>query len=1063
MASPTTTTTPGLLGLPTSVLLTIRTHLSSPLSHHHHHHHHHPTTTLESHLSLSRTCTFLRSLYVFGTHAEEDAFWKTECRKAGFGRPLRRVWVDELQEEEEGVLSWKEVAMVLVAHKRVCEVRACVDANRWGGDVARFENPDIPNFHPLYTYLHHSHSHSSYSPTPLPGKSSAELESYIPPRHQQPSPVPPPPPQNTPQSYSLSPSPSAYPLTSCTQSHVHNLLAPSPSTGSVHGRATSTPLSHDSNSTPPPTRTSSTTSSSSSSSSTTLVENPYPSPTPSPPPSKSHSHPPTHSPLPPHTRNETLALDPTQILSTSLPTFPDCRHKLFAPLAAHANAACVFVTEPVVGRVRLVRRRVGARFDGGGARKSGRKEKVPMRRDGGAVWVGRTLVDDSDSDSDSEEEEDDVYDIADEEEAEEEEWTWAWKVDRPLPFDSYAFEAGEEGKEGEEEGEEDEEGEEGEEVVGSVYNPDGVTLLDLNRLLVDVIIPSVSNNPPSLPPKNSLPRTENEAIQALTVYTDLVSSHAFPDLLDHLDHVTLPSPSSAPSHSQLSNAGTSPPPPQSTHDLSNATPRVSPSSTSTSTDTGMGDIETELDSALHTSLFADSDSDPNTPAPAPAPAPTTATATATVGMDGMTITLESILRTRKHRGFMADHRYPYVDLFEGWYTGLRERESECELAAAEVKAEAEVEANRLQEGSAGLDGNVRRGREEEEEVQQEEQGEQEEEDQEDQEALEIEIESRALPSYLRRPHGVMESPRHGRVYTFGTHAHAPGFEEDLEEPFAYREREESSAYREREEDALVEAKSSRIRSGSGSGSALKPRSGSALRPRSVASVMSSSESSTRSGSVMSTSTNDGVSGSISSNDGIGSSISSNDGVGSSMFSNDGISSSISSNDRPISMPSSNYGVSVTDSETEGETETETDVLPTPEDEEGEFVFTLGMGMVGGGTVRASKGPYAHGQTYHHRQAYAHSHHQRQHHHYPQHYHYQPQHDAWKGGRVTVTEDDKAFEERIEHVEVLLTGEGGAGEGEGEGGVLEPLGLGLKVGSLGFETEMGTGGSFAFGG
>lgn len=197
---------------------------------------------------------------------------------------------------------------------------------------------------------------------------------------------------------------------------------------------------------------------------------------------------PNYTNAPAKTVPETLSLDPAQILSTALPTFPDCALKLFAPLAAHTNASCVFVTEPVVGRVRLVRRRL--RFGMGGVRKSGkggegrrgRKEEVPMRSDGGAVWVGRMLVDESDDsgsddDDDSEEDEDEVE--------EEEEWTWAWKVDRPL--DSYSFETGEQYGEGNEM-EEQEEEEEGEEVVGSVCNPDGVTLLDLNRLLVDVYV-----------------------------------------------------------------------------------------------------------------------------------------------------------------------------------------------------------------------------------------------------------------------------------------------------------------------------------------------------------------------------------------------------------------------------------------------------------------------------------------------------------------------------------------------------------------------------------------------
>lgn len=226
-------------------------------------------------------------------------------------------------------------------------------------------------------------------------------------------------------------------------------------------------------------------------------------------------------------------------------------------------------------------------------------------------------------------------------------------------------------------------------------------------------------------------------------------------------------------------------------------------------------------------------------------------------------------------------------------------------------------------------------------------GDEEEEEEEDEDEA-LEVESRALPAYLRRPHGVADSPRHGRAYTFGTHervhAHAKG--------------------RHLPADVVgVEGEDSR--GGRGRGyldSRSRSKAGHTPRQRSVSSVFSSASASSATASLSSATS----------------------------LSNDRSSSSVSP---------SNDGVSITDSETEGETET--DVLPTPEDEVGDFVFTLGVGVSSFPSLPSH--PYAHG------------------------------HSAWKAGEGYGEEvvDAKAFEERIEHVEVL-----------------EPLGLGLGMGMEG---------------
>ncbi|KAI0062490.1 hypothetical protein BV25DRAFT_637468 [Artomyces pyxidatus] len=56
-----------------------------------------------------------------------------------------------------------------------------------------------------------------------------------------------------------------------------------------------------------------------------------------------------------HFSPTSAALDPTAVLFTALPTFPDCRFKLYAPLAAHPSASCAFVTSPPVRQISFLR------------------------------------------------------------------------------------------------------------------------------------------------------------------------------------------------------------------------------------------------------------------------------------------------------------------------------------------------------------------------------------------------------------------------------------------------------------------------------------------------------------------------------------------------------------------------------------------------------------------------------------------------------------------------------------------------------------------------------------
>ncbi len=48
-------------------------------------------------------------------------------------------------------------------------------------------------------------------------------------------------------------------------------------------------------------------------------------------------------------------LDPAAVLHSLLPTHPDCRRKVYAPLCGHASASCAFVTSPPVRSITLMR------------------------------------------------------------------------------------------------------------------------------------------------------------------------------------------------------------------------------------------------------------------------------------------------------------------------------------------------------------------------------------------------------------------------------------------------------------------------------------------------------------------------------------------------------------------------------------------------------------------------------------------------------------------------------------------------------------------------------------
>ncbi|KAI0265336.1 hypothetical protein BC834DRAFT_1041800 [Gloeopeniophorella convolvens] len=144
-----------LLSLPLDVLLSIRDAVSTA-----------PFTLLDpglallAHLSLSQTCRRLRTLYAFATPESEDLFWKRACVIAGYGRPMRREYPHALPgapppgtTTAPALLTWRQVAHAVTAHKRVCEIRSCRAASCWPDDCPPRGAAALA-FHPLFYYLH---------------------------------------------------------------------------------------------------------------------------------------------------------------------------------------------------------------------------------------------------------------------------------------------------------------------------------------------------------------------------------------------------------------------------------------------------------------------------------------------------------------------------------------------------------------------------------------------------------------------------------------------------------------------------------------------------------------------------------------------------------------------------------------------------------------------------------------------------------------------------------------------------------------------------------------------
>ncbi|KAI9438033.1 hypothetical protein H4582DRAFT_1952243 [Lactarius indigo] len=146
-----------LLSLPVDVLLSIRDVISSaPFNSVD------PGLGLLAHLSLSQTCRRLRGIYLLSTPESEDLFWKRACIMAGYGRPMRREYPQSLpgftppDTPPPEVLSWKQIALLVTAHKRVCEIRSCRNASCWPDDESHHQSPSSLAFHPLFYYLHFS-------------------------------------------------------------------------------------------------------------------------------------------------------------------------------------------------------------------------------------------------------------------------------------------------------------------------------------------------------------------------------------------------------------------------------------------------------------------------------------------------------------------------------------------------------------------------------------------------------------------------------------------------------------------------------------------------------------------------------------------------------------------------------------------------------------------------------------------------------------------------------------------------------------------------------------------
>ena len=128
--------TTSFLSLPVDVLFVIRDVISSA-----------PFTSIDpglgllAHLSLSQTCRRLRDVYTFSTCESDDLFWKRACAMAGYGRPMRREYPQALpgvtihDTPTPEVFTWKQIALIVTAHTRVCEIRSCRNASCWPGTL----------------------------------------------------------------------------------------------------------------------------------------------------------------------------------------------------------------------------------------------------------------------------------------------------------------------------------------------------------------------------------------------------------------------------------------------------------------------------------------------------------------------------------------------------------------------------------------------------------------------------------------------------------------------------------------------------------------------------------------------------------------------------------------------------------------------------------------------------------------------------------------------------------------------------------------------------------------
>jgi len=233
-----------LLSLPVDVLLVIRDVISTA-----------PFTSLDpglglqAHISLSQTCRRLRDLYTFSTRESDDQFWKRACVNAGYGRPMRREYPQALPGSTPPhdtppppeVFTWKQIAFIVTAHKRVCEIRSCRNASCWPGAL-RFTHPFLP-------------SAAIYHRVTRPPLANTNKITYYTPLDDM----------------DLRPATLAF----------HPLFY------YLHFSAGA-------------------------------------------------------------------ELDPAAVLHTLLPTHPDCRRKLYAPLCGHASAACAFATSPPVRAITLL-------------------------------------------------------------------------------------------------------------------------------------------------------------------------------------------------------------------------------------------------------------------------------------------------------------------------------------------------------------------------------------------------------------------------------------------------------------------------------------------------------------------------------------------------------------------------------------------------------------------------------------------------------------------------------------------------------------------------------------